>query len=70
MIISPEELYADLPVVTDVPGAAKILGISERHARTMISDGRLRSVRLGRLVKVPRHAILEALDAVPGETDG
>ena len=55
--------YADIPVVSTVPEVAAILGCSERHVRNLITRGILGHVRLGRLVKVPRHSLLEVLGA-------
>ena len=52
------DLYSDLPAVTDVRGAAAVLGISERKARQMVADGELGHLRLGRLVRIPRHSLL------------
>lgn len=58
-----ETTYSDLPVVMDVTAVATILGCSERHVRSLIASGDLGHVRLGRLVKVPRHALLKLLGA-------
>ncbi len=65
-------IYEDLPVVATAAQVATILGCSERHVRSLIATGRLGSISLGRLVKIPRHSLLELLGAeseptAPGE---
>lgn len=40
-----------------VPEAAEAIGISETHARSLITSGELPSVRLGTRVVVPRLAL-------------
>ena len=55
--------YADVPVVATVAQAALILDCSERHVRSLISSGRLGHCRLGRLVRIPRHQLLELIHA-------
>lgn len=54
-------MYEDLPAVTDVPGTAEILGISEDTVRSLIARGELKSLRLGRLIRIPRHDLVELL---------
>jgi len=56
-------IYEDLPVVATAAQVATILGCSERHVRSLIATGRLGSISLGRLVKIPRHSLLELLGA-------
>ncbi len=55
--------YKDLPGVLDVPQAATFLGCSERHLRNLIVSGELEIFRLGHLVRIARHQILELLGA-------
>ncbi len=55
--------YSDLPVVMDATAVATILGCSERHVRSLIASNTLGHISLGRLVKVPRHCLLELLGA-------
>ncbi len=57
------DAYPDIPVLSAVPRVAEIFDCSQRHVRNLIATGALGHVRLGRLVKVPRHAILEFLGA-------
>jgi len=43
--------------------AAKTLGISERHVRDMVNEGKIRTVRLGRRLLIPAEALRELLAA-------
>lgn len=52
-----------LPLVLDVPGVATILGCGTRTVRNLLASGELRSVRLGRLIRVPREALIDFLSA-------
>lgn len=51
----------DLPPVCDVTQTAAYLSCSEWTVRELIRRGDLNHVRLGRLVKIPRHAIARFL---------
>lgn len=42
--------------------AARELGISDYLAEKLVREGKLRSVRLGKLVRVPRSALTELLE--------
>ena len=48
--------------------AAKELGISEYMAEQLVKKGKLRSVKLGKLVRVPRVALTELLEGNDGST--
>jgi len=45
----------------NVKEVARLLGVSERHARTEIKNGRIRSFRLGRRVLIPASALDQLL---------
>lgn len=47
--------------VLDVPAAAKTLNVSEFSVRELIREGKLRTVRVGRLIRIPIAAIDEFL---------
>ena len=51
----------DEPQVLTVPEVAEVLRISRNRAYDLVREGRLRSVRVGRRVLVPRWAVLELL---------
>lgn len=42
-----------------IPEAAQAVGVSERHLRTLIDDGTIPSLTLGRRVVIPRRALEE-----------
>lgn len=48
--------------------AAGVLGIGKDLAYALVRSGQLRTVRLGRRIIVPRHAIEELLSRQPGES--
>ena len=52
----------ELPNVLDVPGVATILGCGTRAVRDLIASGELQHVRLGRLIRIPRHRLDEFLN--------
>jgi excisionase family DNA binding protein len=49
-----------------VEDAAKEIGISRHLAWSLVEKGQLRSVRLGKLVRVPRVALTELLEGNDG----
>jgi excisionase family DNA binding protein len=53
--------YDDIPPVSDVQGVATVLGCSVDAVRTLISNGDLDHVRIGRLIRVPRHMLIDFL---------
>lgn len=61
--LSPAEIYA-LPASVDLPEACKALGIGRTtgYALAAADEFPCRVLRVGRLYKVPRSGILEALD--------
>lgn len=56
------------PLLVDVPGACALLGVGRTSIYALLSDGRLRSVRLGRrrLIRVSDlEAFTASLEHVP-----
>lgn len=51
-----------LPTVLTVAGLAQALGVGRRHAYKLVADGTIRSVRVGRAIRIPRSALVEFLD--------
>ena len=47
------------PLLLRVAQAAELLGIPERTVYLWCQDGRLPVVRVGRVVRIPRHALEE-----------
>ena len=60
-----ENKYSDLhelPVTLRVEDLMPILGIGRNTAYELIRSGQIRSVRIGRQIRIPRDALLEFLD--------
>lgn len=53
-----------------VPEAAKLLRIGRNLAYELVSRGEIPSIRLGRLIRVPRAALEEHLSAGRASNDG
>ena len=50
-----------LPAVLKIPEVAAVLRASESGVRALIREGRIGSVRLGRMIRVPRHELARFL---------
>lgn len=46
-----------LPLFLSVPQAAAVLGVGRNTAYNMVRNGKLRSVRVGRQIRVPKDAL-------------
>ena len=60
-----ENKYRDLhelPVTLRVEDLMPLLGIGRNTAYELIRSGQIRSVRIGRQIRIPREALLELLD--------
>ena len=51
----------DLPMILGVEDLMPILGIGRNTAYELIRSGQIRSVRIGRQIRIPREALLEFL---------
>ena len=51
----------DLPMTRRVEDLMPILGIGRNTAYELIRSGQIRSVRIGRQIRIPRDALLEFL---------
>ncbi len=60
--------YPDLEPVYSVDSLATLFDVNQRTIRNMINRGDLESVRLGRLIRIPRQAVVELL--TPDESGG
>lgn len=49
----------DLPLVLTISEISKILGIGKNTAYDLIRSGAIKSVRVGRQIRVPKAAFLE-----------
>lgn len=54
--------YDDLPAVLSVVQLSKVLGIGRNTAYDLIRCGRIKSVRVGRQIRISRSSLLEFLD--------
>lgn len=61
MIEKNESLNDSLPLVLGVPEAAKILRIGLGRCYELTRCGRLRNIRIGKRILIPRAAIFEFL---------
>jgi excisionase family DNA binding protein len=52
----------------DVAATATRLGVSERTVRRWLRDGRLTGYRVGRRIRIPEHAVSEAIAPYGGES--
>ena len=53
--------YDQLPLILSVDELTKILGIGRNTAYDLIRCGRIRSVRIGHKMKIPKDSLLEFL---------
>ena len=51
----------DLPMILRAEDLMPILGIGRNTAYELIRSGQIRSVRIGRQIRIPRDALLEFL---------
>lgn len=52
----------DLPVVLSVPQLAEVLQIGRNSAYDLVKSGQIRSIRIGRTIRIPQAALLEYLN--------
>ena len=53
--------YDQLPLILSVDELAKILGIGKNTAYDLIRCGRIRSVRIGHKIRIPKDSLLDFL---------
>ena len=53
--------YDQLPLILSVDELAKILGIGRNTAYDLIRCGKIRSVRIGHKIRIPKDSLLEFL---------
>ena len=51
----------DLPLVLTISDVSKVLGIGKNTAYDLVRGGVIKSVRVGRQIRVPKSALLEFL---------
>ena len=52
----------DLPMTLRVEELMPILGIGRNTAYDLVRSGKLRSIRVGRQVRIPKNALIEFLE--------
>ena len=52
----------DLPMILRVEDLMPLLGIGRNTAYELVRSGRLRSIRVGRQVRIPKNALIEFLN--------
>lgn len=55
-------MYNDLPLVMTVPEMAEILHIGRNAAYELVKCGAIRSIRIGRNIRIPQAALLDYLN--------
>lgn len=60
-----ENLYnrQEIPAILDVPALATFLGIGRNSAYALIRSGQVKALKIGRKIRIPRHAVLNYLGA-------
>ena len=51
----------DIPMILRVEDLMSLLGIGRNTAYELIRSGQIRSIRIGRQIRIPRDALLEFL---------
>lgn len=54
--------YEHLPQILTVPEVANILRIGRNAAYTLVTDGNIRCVHIGRSIRIPRTALVQFLE--------
>lgn len=54
---TPEEI----PPIMTVPEVASFLGVGRNRTYDLIRSGQLEALRIGRKIKIPRHALFQFL---------
>lgn len=54
--------YNDLPLVLTVDQLADILGIGRNTAYDLVRSDRIRTIRVGRQIRIPRDALIDFLN--------
>ena len=54
----------DLPLVLNVDDAARILRVGKAATYSLVRSGQLKSLRIGRTIRIPRNALDEYLRSI------
>lgn len=58
-----EDYLKDYPPVLSVNDVAKILGVTPRTVRILVKTGAISSIKVGRLIKIPKYKLITYLEA-------
>ncbi len=61
MVIDRPTSFDDLPLTLRVEELIPILGIGRNTAYELVRSGQIRSIRIGRQLRVPKDAVLDFL---------
>ena len=53
--------FENLPLVLHVKELAEVLAISQNTAYALVRSGQIRSIRTGRIYRIPKDALIEYL---------
>lgn len=56
--------FDDLPLTLRVEGLTPILGIGRNTAYELVRRGQIRSIRIGKQLRIPKQALIEYLSDV------
>lgn len=60
-----DNLYSqqEIPAIMSVPQLGAFLGIGRNGAYALVRSGQVQALRIGRKIRIPRHAVLVYLGA-------
>ena len=62
IIVEQKNIYDSLPVALAVPQLAMYLQIGRNQAYALVNSGAIRSIRIGRAIRIPRSAVIDYLE--------
>lgn len=57
-----QQNFESLPMLMTVMEMAKVLRIGRNAAYQLVADGRIRTIRVGRGIRVPRNALIQFIE--------
>lgn len=64
---SPKQMLKDYPDVLDVPQLSEFLGVSKKTIYSLLRNGEISAVKVGRSYKVPKVLILKYLKVITND---
>jgi len=65
-ILVYKEMLSEYPEVMSVDEACTVLGIGKNSAYSMLNEGIIASVRIGRVYKIPKKSVIDFLLSASG----